>query len=87
MVAGHFTLTRTGDITQPLKSGALKKTGVHGDLFALCRGEKKGRTGNMQITLFKSNGIAAWDLAAAAAVYRQAQERGLGRTLPFWQTT
>lgn len=46
----------------------------------------QGRTGEAQITLFKSNGIAAWDLAAAAAVYRLANERGLGRALPLWQT-
>jgi ornithine cyclodeaminase len=68
-------LKEAGDITQPLKSGALKKTGVHGDLFALCRGEKKGRTGNMQITLFKSVGTAIEDLAAAMLVWA-AVEKG-----------
>jgi ornithine cyclodeaminase/alanine dehydrogenase-like protein (mu-crystallin family) len=60
-----------GDITQPLKSGALKKTGIQADLFELCRGEKKGRTGNMQITLFKSVGTAIEDLAAAMLVWSQ----------------
>jgi ornithine cyclodeaminase len=60
-----------GDITQPLKSGALKKDGIHADLFELCREEKKGRGGNMQITLFKSVGTAIEDLAAAMLVYQQ----------------
>jgi len=46
-----------------------------------------GRGDDRQITLFKSNGIAAWDLAAAVCIYRCAKERGLGRPLPFWQTT
>jgi alanine dehydrogenase len=59
-----------GDITQPLKSGALKKNGIQADLFELCRAEKKGRTGNMQITLFKSVGTAIEDLAAAMLVWR-----------------
>ena len=29
---------------QPLKSGVLKKDGIRGDLFELCRGKAKGRT-------------------------------------------
>jgi len=36
---------------QPLKSGVLKKENVRGDLFELCRGEAKGRSGNLQIEL------------------------------------
>jgi ornithine cyclodeaminase len=59
-----------GDIVQPLKSGVLKKESIHGDLFELTRGKAKGRTGNMQITLFKSVGTAIEDLAAAMLVWR-----------------
>ncbi len=59
-----------GDIVQPLKSGVLKKDGVQADLFELCRGEKKGRGGNLQVTLFKSVGTAIEDLAAAMLVWR-----------------
>jgi alanine dehydrogenase len=59
-----------GDIVQPLKSGALKKESIHGDLFELVRGKAKGRTGNMQVTLFKSVGTAIEDLAAAMLVWR-----------------
>lgn len=59
-----------GDIVQPLKSGMLKKESIHGDLFELTRGKAKGRTGNMQITLFKSVGTAIEDLAAAMLVWR-----------------
>jgi ornithine cyclodeaminase/alanine dehydrogenase-like protein (mu-crystallin family) len=58
-----------GDIVQPLKSGVLKKDGIRGDLFELCRNEAKGRTGNLQITLFKSVGTAIEDLAAAMLVW------------------
>jgi ornithine cyclodeaminase/alanine dehydrogenase-like protein (mu-crystallin family) len=57
------------------------------ELSSLVAGICVGRSGDSEITLFKSNGIAAWDLAAAAAVYRLAKQRGLGRTLPFWQTS
>jgi ornithine cyclodeaminase/alanine dehydrogenase-like protein (mu-crystallin family) len=36
------------------------------------------------VTLFKSNGIASWDLAVAMKVYAMAREKKLGRELPFW---
>ncbi len=66
-------LKEGGDIVQPMKSGVLKKDGVRGDLFELCRGEAKGRSGNLQITLFKSVGTAIEDLAAAMLVWRAMQ--------------
>jgi len=53
------------------------------ELSSLVAGICPGRTADPQITLFKSNGIAAWDLAAAVCVYRLAKERGLGRALPL----
>lgn len=62
-----------GDIVQPLKSGLLKKEAVRGDLFELCSGKAKGRSGNMQVTLFKSVGTAIEDLAAAMLVWRSLQ--------------
>ena len=55
------------------------------ELSSLVAGICPGRTDDTQITLFKSNGIAAWDLAAAVCVYRLAKERGAGRALPLWQ--
>jgi ornithine cyclodeaminase len=56
------------------------------ELSSLAAGICPGRTADSQITLFKSNGIAAWDLAAAMCVYRLAKERNLGRPLAMWQT-
>jgi ornithine cyclodeaminase len=58
-----------GDIVQPLASGLLKPEGIVADLHELARGEKKGRTGADEITLFKSVGAALEDLAAGIAVY------------------
>ena len=57
------------------------------ELSSLVAGICPGRTEESQITLFKSNGIAAWDLAAAVCVYRLALEEKLGRALPFWQSS
>jgi alanine dehydrogenase len=47
-------------------------------------GKTEGRTSDTEVTLFKSNGIAAWDLAVAMKVYQAAREKGLGRELPLW---
>lgn len=57
------------------------------ELSSLVAGICPGRTEESEITLFKSNGIAAWDLAAAVSLHRLAQERKLGRPLSFWQST
>jgi ornithine cyclodeaminase/alanine dehydrogenase-like protein (mu-crystallin family) len=40
-----------------------------------------GRTSERQITLFKSNGIAIWDVACAARVYELAVEQGRGERI------
>jgi ornithine cyclodeaminase len=53
-------------------------------LHQLVGGQVPGRTSEKQITLFKSNGIASWDLAVAEKVYALAREKKLGRELPFF---
>lgn len=65
-------LKEGGDVVQPLRSGALKPEGVVADLFELARGEKKGRAGPGEITLFKSVGTALEDLAAAELAVEKA---------------
>lgn len=56
------------------------------ELAEIVAGKAAGRSGTRQITLFKSNGIASWDLAAAARVYQMAVERGMGKPIPIWQS-
>ena len=50
------------------------------ELGALVRGEVPGRTGDDQITLFKSLGIALEDIAFAKVAYERALERSVGET-------
>src|SRR5947209_8970270 len=58
-------------------------TGVK-KLSEVVAGKTAGRTSDSEVTLFKSNGIASWDLAAAMKVYAMAREKGLGKELPLW---
>ncbi|MEW9807425.1 ornithine cyclodeaminase family protein [Mesorhizobium sp. ZMM04-5] len=59
-----------GDIVQPLASGLLRSDQIVADLHELARGEKAGRAGAEEITLFKSVGAALEDLAAGVAVFK-----------------
>ena len=54
------------------------------ELADLVAGKIQGRANDSQITLFKSNGIASWDLAVAVKVYALAKEKRLGRELPLF---
>ena len=51
------------------------------ELQDVVAGELRGREAERDIVLFKSNGLAAWDVAVAAAVVARARERGVGREL------
>lgn len=72
-----------GDLVVPFSKKPERWAEVH-ELAELVGGRAPGRTSDSQITLFKSNGIAAWDLAVAEKVYTAAKEKGLGRELPLF---
>lgn len=57
------------------------------ELSGIVAGKIAGRTNPNEITLFKSNGIATWDLAAAVRVYELAVAQGLGQSIPLWEET
>lgn len=62
-------LHEAGDIAQPLRSGALAREAIAGDLFGLARGLCEGRRDTAEVTLFKSVGTALEDLAAAELAF------------------
>lgn len=60
----------SGDLAQPLADGVIAETSIAADLRALAAGDHPGRTSPDEITLFKSAGFAAADLAAARLALR-----------------
>jgi ornithine cyclodeaminase/alanine dehydrogenase len=56
-----------GDLIDPVRGGVLDWLEVH-ELQDVVTGELPGRGSDDDIVVFKSNGLAAWDLAAAARV-------------------
>jgi alanine dehydrogenase len=51
------------------------------EVAEIVSGKRPGRTSAHEITLFKSNGIATWDIAVAARVLERAAKEGLGRRI------
>jgi alanine dehydrogenase len=64
----------SADLIEPVESGVLDWLEVH-ELHEVVSGELPGRQSDDDIVVFKSNGIAAWDVAAAAAVVESARSR------------
>lgn len=72
-----------GELIIAFKGDEICWTGVR-KLCDVVAGKVSGRSDKTEVTLFKSNGIASWDLAVAMKVYAAAREKKLGRVLPFW---
>jgi alanine dehydrogenase len=69
--------TESADLIEPVETGVLDWLEVH-ELAEVVGGELPGRQSPDDIVVFKSNGIAAWDVAIAAAAVERARERGAG---------
>jgi alanine dehydrogenase len=74
-----------GDLIQAFGEDSSRWNSVQ-ELAEIVAGKAPGRTNPTEITLFKSNGIATWDLAAAVRVYEMATAQGMGKTIPLWET-
>jgi ornithine cyclodeaminase/alanine dehydrogenase-like protein (mu-crystallin family) len=61
----------SADLIEPIEGGTLDWLEVH-ELQEVVAGEVSGRQADDDIIVFKSNGLAAWDVAAAAAVVAKA---------------
>jgi ornithine cyclodeaminase/alanine dehydrogenase-like protein (mu-crystallin family) len=70
----------SGDLIEPVEQGVLDWLEVH-ELHEVVSGEVPGRETDDDIVVFKSNGIAAWDLAIGARAIELARERGVGLDL------
>jgi len=69
--------TESGDLLVPIEKGLLSWESVH-KLSDVVAGRLAGRNSTRDRTLFKSHGIALWDIALASLVYERAIEQGVG---------
>lgn len=73
-----------GDLIQAFVGDAARWNSVR-ELAQIIAGKFPGREGAEEITLFKSSGIAIWDVAVAARVVDLAVARRMGRQIPLWE--
>ena len=77
------TITEGGDYLRALRAGAITPEHILGEIGEVANGSKVGRTSPVDVTLYKSLGIAPQDLASAYYVLQKARQRGMGQVIDF----
>jgi ornithine cyclodeaminase/alanine dehydrogenase-like protein (mu-crystallin family) len=72
-----------GDLLPAIERGVINWESVT-ELGRIVAGQIPGRSGPSDITLFKSVGIAIWDVATALRVFKLAVEKGLSERVELW---
>jgi ornithine cyclodeaminase len=72
-----------GDYLFAAREAGIGPDHIRAELGEILIGSKDGRRSDDELTVFKSLGLAAEDLAAAEHVYARAQAEGAGTTVPF----
>ncbi len=73
-----------GDLIQAFREEPARWSGVR-ELAQIVASVTPGRTDAREITLFKSNGVAIWDVAVAALACELARQRKMGEQIPLWE--
>lgn len=71
----------SGELMMPASRGLLIWERTR-ELWQVVSGQASGRDNAEDVTLFKSLGMALWDVASAKVVYDRAVEQGVGRAIP-----
>lgn len=77
------TVAQAGEIVDMIKAGTFSADQLQGEIGAHLSGEIPGRSSSGQITIYRSLGIAAQDLAAAHHVLTRARAESRGHHVPF----
>ena len=72
-----------GDYLFAVREAGIGPDHIRAELGEVLTGSGQGRLADDELTVFKSLGLAAEDLAAAEHVYTRAQAAGAGVTVPF----
>lgn len=81
----EFALKEAGDILIPLQEGAISEDHIVGEIGSVLAGDAPGRANDDEVTIYKSLGNVAQDLAAAYAVFERAKEAGKSQCVDFGQ--
>ncbi|MEP0189936.1 MAG: ornithine cyclodeaminase family protein [Erythrobacter sp.] len=71
-------MAAAGELLNAIKDGTVNEAHIAGEIGEVAAGSVLGRTNNDEITMYKSLGVSAQDLAAAHAVWLAAKEEERG---------
>jgi ornithine cyclodeaminase/alanine dehydrogenase-like protein (mu-crystallin family) len=73
-----------GELKHAIEAGLVSESHVLGEIGDVLNGKVIGRTGLQDLTVYKSLGVAAQDMAAARVIYDRALRDGIGMRVPFY---
>jgi ornithine cyclodeaminase len=79
----NSTVNEGGEYLRALRAGAITAEHILGEIGEVAMGTKAGRSSPLDMTLYKSLGIAPQDLAAAHHVWDKARAAGVGQVIDF----
>jgi ornithine cyclodeaminase/alanine dehydrogenase-like protein (mu-crystallin family) len=77
------TVNEGGEYLRALKAGAITAEHILGEIGEVANGCKQGRRSPLDLTIYKSLGIAPQDLASAHHVLEKARAAGVGQIIDF----
>ncbi len=79
----NSTINEGGEYLRALRAGAITPEHILGEIGEVANGSKAGRCSPLDMTLYKSLGIAPQDLASAHHVLEKARAAGVGQVVDF----
>ncbi len=76
-----------GDLIQPLRTGLIGRDHIHAELGELVLGRKTGRVDDVEVTFFKSVGIAVQDAVAGRWAVANAHALKIGKEIDWSSDT
>ena len=76
-------MDQAGELLDAIGNGAVSESHIAGEIGDVLAGRVAGRRDDEEITVYKSLGVAAQDLAAAYAAFRNAESRKIGVDLTW----
>lgn len=77
------TVNEGGEYLNALQAGAITPEHILGEIGEVANGSKQGRCSPLDITIYKSLGIAPQDLASAHYILAKARAAGIGQVIDF----
>jgi ornithine cyclodeaminase len=76
-------MAQAGELLHAMREGVVTESHVVAEIGEVLGGAVAGRRSGAEVTIYKSLGIAAQDLASATLVFRRAVELGIGTVAPI----